>query len=382
MSGDFCDTAGPGDKDPQEVRAMKFIHTADVHLGAVPDAGMPWSGQRAEEIWRSFYALLDRAVTEKVDLVIISGDLFHRQPLKKELKELDYRFRNMTGIRIILIAGNHDHLQEGCGYADFEWSENVTLFRKNHMSYVWLADLNTMVYGMSYDRTEITENVYDDLRPMQQLRGGQLLGEDCCHILVAHGGDAKHIPIDMKKLSAAGFDYVAMGHIHKPWMSPDGRMAYCGALEPIDCGDIGPHGYVLGEVDGGQTRTRFVPFASREYRSETIEIGPDMTMQEIADRTAARLESLGSRHIYRLTYTGMRSTDITLDTALLMTKGDILSVADETVPDYDFDRLLDENRDNIIGHYIAKIQQMDQPESLKQKALYYGIRALEAGSRR
>ena len=33
---------------------MRFIHLADVHLGAVPDRGCPWSKEREEEIWSTF----------------------------------------------------------------------------------------------------------------------------------------------------------------------------------------------------------------------------------------------------------------------------------------------------------------------------------------
>ena len=40
--------------------SMKFIHIADVHLGATPDASMPWAKQRAQEIWDGFDALLEK----------------------------------------------------------------------------------------------------------------------------------------------------------------------------------------------------------------------------------------------------------------------------------------------------------------------------------
>ena len=36
---------------------MRFIHMADIHLGAVPDKGKPWSAKRAEEIETTFYRL-------------------------------------------------------------------------------------------------------------------------------------------------------------------------------------------------------------------------------------------------------------------------------------------------------------------------------------
>ena len=33
---------------------IRFIHLSDVHLGAVPDRGCPWSHEREEEIWETF----------------------------------------------------------------------------------------------------------------------------------------------------------------------------------------------------------------------------------------------------------------------------------------------------------------------------------------
>lgn len=65
---------------------MKFYHTSDIHLGAVPDGCFPWSKARGEEIYDSFVRLVDQANLEKIDLLLISGDLFHRQPLTRELQ--------------------------------------------------------------------------------------------------------------------------------------------------------------------------------------------------------------------------------------------------------------------------------------------------------
>ena len=69
---------------------MKFIHIADVHLGAVPDSNMPWAMERQNEIWESFKNIITVCNREKVDLLLIAGDLFHKQPLLRELKEVNY----------------------------------------------------------------------------------------------------------------------------------------------------------------------------------------------------------------------------------------------------------------------------------------------------
>ena len=72
---------------------MRFIHIADVHLGAVPDKDKSWSKERADEIESTFDRLLAVAEERKVDLLLIAGDLFHRQPLMRELKEVNYPCR-------------------------------------------------------------------------------------------------------------------------------------------------------------------------------------------------------------------------------------------------------------------------------------------------
>ena len=85
---------------------MRFIHLADVHLGAVPDRGCPWSKEREEEIWSTFRRVIAGIREDPVDLLFISGDLFHRQPLMRELKEVNYLFSTIPDTRVYLMAGN------------------------------------------------------------------------------------------------------------------------------------------------------------------------------------------------------------------------------------------------------------------------------------
>ena len=69
---------------------MRFMHMADVHLGACPDGRADWSETRKKEIWDTFRDSIADARKEQVDLLLIAGDLFHRQPLPQELKEVFY----------------------------------------------------------------------------------------------------------------------------------------------------------------------------------------------------------------------------------------------------------------------------------------------------
>ena len=55
-----------------------------------------------------------------------------------------------------------------------------------------IPELDTFVYGMSYHRQMIRENLYDSWTPEE---------EDGFHVLLAHGGDGEHIPIDARRLA-------------------------------------------------------------------------------------------------------------------------------------------------------------------------------------
>ena len=144
---------------------MKFFHIADTHLGAIPDAGFAWSEERRSEIWESFRSVVAKADREEVDLLLIAGDLFHRQPLMRELKEVNYLFSTLKKTKVVFIIGNHDYLKVDSYYLDFPWSENVTCLRGKECESVVFEDLDTEVYGLSYHTREIKEPKYNDLQP-------------------------------------------------------------------------------------------------------------------------------------------------------------------------------------------------------------------------
>ena len=91
---------------------MKFIHIADLHLGAEPDAGRAYSQNRSQELWETLQSVLEVCEEEQTDLLLIAGDIFHGQPLRRELKELNYYFAELTHTKVVLIAGNHDYIRK------------------------------------------------------------------------------------------------------------------------------------------------------------------------------------------------------------------------------------------------------------------------------
>lgn len=346
---------------------MRFIHIADVHLGAKPDKGLPWEDERAQEIWDSFDRVLETAAKDKVDFLLIAGDLFHRQPLKRELKEINYKFEKIYPTRVVIIAGNHDYIGAASYYKDFVWADNVYFFKDQKLSCLYFEDKQTYIYGLSYEHYEITEPLYDRVRPANQAG---------CHILLAHGGDERHVPVNMGALLNSGFDYIALGHIHKPEILKADQAAYAGALEPVDRNDTGSHGYVSGQWTDGAVHIRFVPSAKREYIHLPVRTDSRMPWSMVVDMVKDEIGRRGADNIYKIILSGFLAPDIVPDYRLLERLGRIVEIEDNIAPDYDFDLLYAQNKDNIIGKYIERIRSIDEDGGVKEKALYYGIQAL------
>lgn len=353
---------------------MKFVHIADVHLGAAPDVGYPWNETRQQEIWDSFRRVIDRIKEEGTDLLLISGDLFHGQPLVRELKEVSYLFGGIPDTTVVLIAGNHDYLKADSHYRTFAWPENVICLWEDHCVSRYIPHIQTYVYGMSYVNREMLEPVYN-----QTYDDGATLLEsehaDACHILVAHGGDEKHIPINVRKLADVGFDYIALGHIHKPQILQENAIAYAGALEPLDKNDIGKHGYIKGTFADGKISAHFVEAACRSYCHEEIQIDTATTQLSLADQIRGRLQECGTDNIYKFTLVGYRDADVTFALPQLKTLGNIVEIVDETQPDYDFDRLLEQYEGTLIGKFIESFPGEGRTR-VESKALYYGLQAM------
>jgi exonuclease SbcD len=377
---------------------MHFIHTADIHLGASPDVGERYKEPRKREIWDTFRRLLRRCEEERVDLLLIAGDLFHRQPLKRELKEVNALFAELSVTQVVLIAGNHDYIGKNSAYREFHWAQNVHPLFSPEMKSVAFPEFDLAVYGFSYDRREITEARYDQ---------AEAPGEYSCEILLVHGGDATHIPMNFGKMQNLGYSYIAMGHIHRPeifagvetdlasrhtlstrWLAGN-VMAYAGALEPVDAGDTGEHGYIEGTVDEKGYRVKFCPFACRAYREVTVQVDAEMTLPRVrSELRALTMNGEQNQDFYRIYLTGTKDRGQEFRLEELDESGRILKLEDHTRPDYDFERLAAENRGNLLGEYIASFLDMERdgtsahdqetPEqkTLERMALYEGVKAL------
>ena len=85
---------------------MKFIHIADLHLGMAP------AGQDEDSLYEALSYVVQECNLNKIDLLLVAGDLFHNRPTLSQLLDVDYRLGQLKNTKVVMVAGNHDCLHK------------------------------------------------------------------------------------------------------------------------------------------------------------------------------------------------------------------------------------------------------------------------------
>ncbi len=263
---------------------LKLLHTADVHLGmAFPALGERGRDHR-EQLKRTFARLVELALAERVDLLLIAGDLFHshRQPeaTLAFVREQFLRLRE-GGVRVALLAGNHDRLGEGSVWARarLEEADNVTLFGAVPQVKAY-PDLDLTVLGQS-----VGTDGPQSLRSWPRERSSRYA------VGLAHGGTYREGVVDAgtihpADIRALGLDYLALGDWHSAQQvtGPPAPAWYAGAPEFLMLDQEAGQALLVTVAAPGQAEVTPVPVGRRRYRRVAIDVtGSD------ADRVRARV---------------------------------------------------------------------------------------------
>lgn len=266
---------------------FRFLHAADLHLDSrfaglshIPD------GIR-NHLREAPYAALGRlvavAVEERADFVVISGDVYDAadSSLQSQLRFHEaLQALSREKIPVFLIHGNHDPLDSPRLAMDLP--EGVTVFGPEAPEPVIARRRSdgreaAVVCGLSYPTAKVTENT--------ALRFRRKEGSGLFHIALHHAnvdGDPGHetyAPCTRRDLIQSGFDYWALGHIHKRRILHERPyIVYPGNLQGRSIKETGPKGCYLVDVDDrGAAALRF-----RELDSVRFWIR-DLSIEGLAD---------------------------------------------------------------------------------------------------
>lgn len=353
---------------------IKFIHTADLHIGkAFVNTSYPndVAKQRRMEQWETFNNVIKLAKERDVDFLFICGDLFEKDFVSMgEIKRIDEGFNKIPQISIIIIAGNHDPCSKDSLYLNYKWNSNVHIFKDSAINLLEFPIKDTAIYGYSWNGQYITDNVLNEkISPSQYTNKILLLHGD------AYNKQSKYLPIDINLISSEKFNYVALGHIHKmDKLTP--HVYYSGSPEPLDFGETGEHGIIAGEMNSGEVTLEFIPIAKRKFIVMDLELNPDMCHEDIENIISKIAEN--EKDLFRINLKGMIDSDIDIQGIINETERLFYHVEwiNNTVPDYNLEKIAVENEDNVIGAYIREFYNKDMEDPVVKNALFLGLEVL------
>jgi hypothetical protein len=268
--------------------SLRFLHAADLHLELPPGGVAEMSDQLrsilVEAPFRAAQRVFDTAIKERVDFVVLAGDVI--DPLTsgpRGLVFLERQFERLASAAVLVYWA-------GSPLDDFErWQDawnpgrNVIRFpvgraashvhRRGDQPLAQLA-------GVSYTTTQIP--AFDQLQPA---------GQDLFSIAVVHGLLGPELLINR------GFDYWALGGEHERANLLSGPVTahYAGTNQGRHTGELGSRGCTLVEVDNQrQVRSRFIPTEAVRYERQKVTIDSTFSEERFGTLLRERAAELAS----------------------------------------------------------------------------------------
>lgn len=227
---------------------LRLLHTADVHLGARhADLGEGAAAQR-ERQYAAFRATVDLAIAEKIDIVLIAGDLFDSNVQPKRSVErvaADLGRLRTAKIRTVVLPGTHDVYDRASIYRAYDLkalagcgvNEDWVTVLSTDRPFVRLAACDALVVGVVHDTKRAPRGalaaalaaVPDDVTATWRI--GMVHGA----VAIPGRTDGDDVVVTSDEIAASGLAYLALGHWHSTQQGTAGTTtwAYSGAPEPV-----------------------------------------------------------------------------------------------------------------------------------------------------
>jgi DNA repair exonuclease SbcCD nuclease subunit len=195
---------------------VRLLHTSDLHIGA--DNPAPVAGKHRNPCLCSLKAVSDIARSERVDALLIAGDLFDHARL--EVEHVSHVIRMLADLNVpcVILPGNHDGLSTGSVYFQPEWltsASKITVLGNE------AGEPTALLLGWLelWGRAVVSHS--PRFRPLE---GPPQWRAKCWRVALAHGhyvGEGHggksgwSSPITAADIGATGADYVALGHWHR-----------------------------------------------------------------------------------------------------------------------------------------------------------------------
>ena len=322
---------------------MKFVHMADMHFDA-PFATLAKKENKAIER-RIEQRKVMREIVEyikenSIPYFFIAGDLYENQYIRLSTIEfINNLFKEIPKTKVLITPGNHDPYIKNSYYKQFKWNDNVIIF-SNEIQKINYGNVEIYGYGFNdfYMKTKQDElNIEDNSK---------------INILITHGsldniGDEnkEYNPLNSKILNKIGFDYVALGHIHKiSYCDYDKqKIVYPGSPVSLGFDELGKRGFIVGEIEENTKKLelKFVETTAKTFEELNLDISLINSEEELIEKIINL--NLDENKYYKIKLIGKRNFELIEKNILELTNRDnILKIKNLTQEKYNIKEIAKE----------------------------------------
>ena len=274
---------------------FKFIHAADVHLDS-PLRGLScYESAPAESIRnacrRAFENLVELAIEEKVAFVLLAGDLYDGDWkdystgifLSQQMGRL-----GQHNISVFAVAGNHDAANRMTKALDSP--ENMKILSSRKVEIIKLDNFAVAIHGQSFGTQHVDENLAAGFAVAEK----GMFNIGLLHTsLDGREGHAVYAPCSIDDLRSKGYQYWALGHVHKQeFISKDPWIVFSGSIQGRHIRETGAKGCVMVTVENSSvSKVKSFPLDVLRWVLCSVDLTDVTEMREVLERTRKAIEN-------------------------------------------------------------------------------------------
>ena len=409
---------------------MRFIHMADIHFDSpftVLASRNNLANIRRLEQREAFKKAIEYIKVEKIPFLFIAGDLYEQEYIRESTIEyINNLFKTIPETRIFISPGNHDPFLSNSFYNTFNWNKNVTIFN-SEIKIIETEEAD--IYGFGFT------DFYCENSRIEEIK---LKNKNKINILITHGAldasktlDMQYNPLNSNKLKKIGFDYIALGHIHKAnYENNKNNFIYPGSLISFGFDELGEHGFLDIKINKNNSEIKnkieenkinnseiknkieenkinnleikskieknkinnleeknyekdkieikFLRADERKFEEESIDISSIKSEEEFIEKLDEM--NLEEENFYKIILKGTKKIELNETRICKLTQKDmILKVMDKTETEYNIDNLaMQKNlKGMFVKNLLEKLKSDPQEEDSIKKAMEIGLKLFE-----
>ena len=355
---------------------MKFVHIADMHFDMpfrlLSDIAELGEIRRLDQR-KAFKKMIQYIKENEIPYLFISGDLYDHDYIREStINYINNLFKEIPNTKIYITPGNHDPYIKNSYYETYSWNNNVKIFKGKIEK---IENEEFTLYGYGFEDFYCTQSNIANIK---------IDNKEKVNILITHanldGSDTQgreYNNITSKELKELGFDYIALGHIHKKNIEEKSNIIYPGSTISLGFDELGTHGMVVGNIEKEKLDLQFIKLDEKELKEIEIDISEIVTIEELLEKINEI--QIQENCLYKVILMGTRNFEInTYKLIRMIEKKEIIKVKNNSKIGYDLDKIEEET--TLRGIYVKEIkkqiEQTPENKEMLEKALEIGLEVL------